>query len=127
LSLDKQVCFSGFLQGLALVELLHQHRIMVVPSIAPEPFGIVAIEAIACGLVPVVSGTGGLPEAIGRCGLVVPPFDSIALADAISRLDDAELFAALLAEGSRHMVRHTRDSVAQAYLKVIKSARSKWS
>jgi glycogen(starch) synthase len=39
---------------------------MVVPSVMEEPFGIVALEGLACGCRMVISKAGGLPEAVGR-------------------------------------------------------------
>jgi glycosyltransferase involved in cell wall biosynthesis len=69
-------------------ELVHQYRlasIVVIPSIY-EGFGLPAAEAMACGA-PVVSTTAGaLPEVVGDAGILVPPADVGALADAISAL-----------------------------------------
>ena len=61
--------------------------VVVVPS-RLEPFGNVAAEALAVGSPVVVSGVGGLTEIVedGRSGLVVPPADPGALADALERL-----------------------------------------
>lgn len=58
-----------------------------------EPFGIVAVEAMACGLPVIASRIGGLAETVvdGVTGCHVPPRDPAALADALQRLlgDDA--------------------------------------
>ncbi len=75
-------------------EFLAAADVAVVPSQWPEPFGLAAIEAMACGTVPVVSDAGILPEIIGpenaRC--VFPQGDAMQLADRIgSVLSDAEL------------------------------------
>jgi glycosyltransferase involved in cell wall biosynthesis len=120
LGLAQQVRFAGWQQGVALVEILNAHRVMAVPSVWEEPFGVVALEGLACGCVPVVARSGGLPDAVGPCGLVVPKNDAVALADAIGRLvaDDAAR-AALLARAPEHLARHTRDQIAQRYLEVI--------
>ena len=56
-------------------------KILVVPSRYDEPFGVVALEGIACGCVVVGSAGGGLPEAIGPCGLTFPNGDATALAE----------------------------------------------
>jgi glycosyltransferase involved in cell wall biosynthesis len=122
LGLAEQVSFAGFKQGRALVDLLNEHRIMIAPSVDDEPFGIVALEAIACGLIPIVADSGGLPDAIGPCGLVVPKADSAALGAAIVRLNDEVMAARLRAQAKAHLEQHSRDKIAQAYLRVLNSA-----
>jgi phosphatidylinositol alpha-1,6-mannosyltransferase len=54
----------------------------------PESFGIVFLEAAACGLAVLATRTGGIPEAVdeGASGLLVPPGDAAALAAAWRRL-----------------------------------------
>src|SRR5262249_34552970 len=80
LDLDGQVTFLGTGTGEDLCAILHHHRILVVPSRYNEPFGIVALEGIACGCAVVGSAGGGLPEAMGPCGLTFPNGDVPALA-----------------------------------------------
>jgi hypothetical protein len=47
-------------------------RVLLMPSVAEEPFGRLAAEARALGLAVVASGVGGLPEALGRDGVALP-------------------------------------------------------
>jgi glycosyltransferase involved in cell wall biosynthesis len=57
------------------------------PNTAPEPFGISLVEALQAGLPVVTSGVGGACEIVdASCGLLTPPGDSTALADALKRL-----------------------------------------
>jgi glycosyltransferase involved in cell wall biosynthesis len=60
----------------------------VVPSVWPEPFGLVALEAAAAGKPVVASGIGGLREVVadGETGLLVAPGDAGALRAAMARL-----------------------------------------
>jgi glycosyltransferase involved in cell wall biosynthesis len=60
----------------------------VVPSIIPEAFGIVALEAMACGKPVIASAIGGLPEVVvdGESGLLVRPGDAVALREALRAL-----------------------------------------
>jgi glycosyltransferase involved in cell wall biosynthesis len=62
--------------------------LLVAPSLYPEPFGRVSVEAQAAGVPVVCSTAGGLPETLlpGVTGLLVPPSDSVALADTVLRL-----------------------------------------
>jgi len=60
---------------------------LAVPSIY-EPLGMVALEAMVCGVPVVGSNVGGIPEAVedGRTGLLVPPRDPSAIAGALDVL-----------------------------------------
>jgi glycosyltransferase involved in cell wall biosynthesis len=70
------------------MEAWHRCSIAVAPSVCPEAFGIVVLEAMACGRPVITSRTGGLSEIVvdGETGLLVPPGDSIALTTALKRL-----------------------------------------
>jgi glycosyltransferase involved in cell wall biosynthesis len=123
LGITSQVHFAGRRTGADLVAALNEHRVLVVPSVWQEPFGVVALEAMACGCVPLVSRSGGLPDAAGAAGVVFELGDGQALAQAIERLlDDPALLNRLRAAGTTHLARHTRDRVARDYLQVMADA-----
>ena len=60
----------------------------VVPSVWPEPFGLVAIEAMAAGRPVIASAIGGLSDIVvdGVTGVLVPPGDALALRASIKRI-----------------------------------------
>ena len=100
LGLTGRVFFDGF-QPEPTASYLSA-AIVLVPS-AVEPFGNVAVEAMAIGRPVIASRVGGLPEIIDdeQTGLLVPPGDPAALAAAISRLlDDGALAQRLAAAGA---------------------------
>ena len=86
----RSVRFTGRADHDQLLALLHRVDVAVLPS-RYEPFGIVALEAVAAGAPLVVTDVGGLGEAVidGQTGLCCPAGDVPALAAAvIAALDD---------------------------------------
>jgi len=69
LGLGDQVTFLGAIREGRGREVA-RHKVMVVPSTWREPFGVVALEGIATGCAVVASEGGGLPDAVGPCGLL---------------------------------------------------------
>ena len=71
----------------SVVQLLTHAVAFACPSVY-EPLGIVNLEAMACGTAVVASDVGGIPEVVddGVTGLLVPPDDPAALADALNAL-----------------------------------------
>jgi glycosyltransferase involved in cell wall biosynthesis len=108
---DAPVRFLGRLDRPELLRCYAEHDILAFPSQWDEPFGLVPLEALACGLPVVATPTGGTPEAIVHevTGLVVPAGDAAALAAALVRLAEQPGLAAALAEEGR---RHVREAHA---------------
>ena len=81
----RNVHFMGFVPITRLNELYSMADVAVVPS-RREPFGLVAIEALACGCPVVATNQGGLPDIISNeVGSLVDVDDAVGLARAIER------------------------------------------
>jgi glycogen synthase len=120
LAVDHQVSFVGKKTGEELVRLLNQHRVMVIPSRWAEPFGVVALEGIACGCATIGSDGGGLPEAIGPCGISFENGNERALADAINRmLNDPALEESCRGAAPVHLQKFSSREIARPYLELI--------
>ncbi len=72
----------------AVMEAWRRCSLAVVPSVWPEPFGLVALEAMMSGRPVIASRIGGLSDTMvdGETGLLVTPGDPTALADALRQL-----------------------------------------
>jgi glycogen synthase len=120
-----QVTFAGPMNSGQIATALNEHRILVVPSLYREPFGIVALEGIACGCVIVGSEGGGLKDAIGSCGLLFPNENLEALVERLAYLvPRPELLSQYRCHAPEHLQRFTSVSVARSYLDLLSSARA---
>jgi glycogen synthase len=121
LGLDRQVTFAGQQSGTALAQTLNRHRVLTVPSRWAEPFGVVALEGIACGCVVVGSQDGGLKEAIGPCGSTFENGKAGELAAQLRRLiNEPETRADLLKNAPEHLAKFQSDAIFAAYLRVMR-------
>jgi glycogen synthase len=116
LGLRRKGVFLGWVGDDMLHSLYRIADMCIVPSIY-EPFGIVALEAMASGCLCVVADTGGLREVVpddGTVGLRFPSRDSAALREIVERVltDDAER-AQLVAEAREHVLRFDWGEVAR--------------
>lgn len=119
LALDDACRFLGPLPRAEVVGWYARADVYCLPSIY-EGFPVAILEAMAAGL-PVVSTTvSGIPEAVehGTTGLLVPPEDAAALADALRQLVvDASLRQSMGLAGRRRVMEHfTIDAIAERYL-----------
>ena len=108
--------FLGWIGDDMLHSLYRVSDLCIVPSIY-EPFGLVALEAMASGCLCVVADTGGLREVVpvdGTVGLRFPSRDATALRSVLERVltDDAER-AQLVAEAREHVLRFDWAEVAR--------------
>ncbi len=90
-----EVDFAGHMDHGPLSQVLPDFDVLVVPSVVPEAFGMVAAEAAACGVLPIVPAHSGIGEAgatleseLGRPGLLsFDPDESVAgIAGALERV-----------------------------------------
>lgn len=107
LGLDRHGCFLGWIGDDVLHSLYRIADLCVVPSLY-EPFGLVALEAMASGCPCIVADTGGLREVVPpgeRVGLRFNGGDPEHLGVMIERmLVDQELRERLVAEASEHVL-----------------------
>jgi len=113
--------FLGWQKGGVPWDLYRKARVVVVPSIWYEVFGLVALEAMAVGTPVIASEIGGLTEVVddGQTGRLVPPGDVQALKMAIEDMMDNKKHALELGRAGRTKV-ETEYSPELHYEQIIK-------
>jgi alpha-maltose-1-phosphate synthase len=105
---------------------LYSHALLFVCPSVYEPFGLINLEAMACGTPVVASRVGGIPDVVvdDETGWLVPPADPAALASAVRRLlADPERAAAFGRAGRRRVeAEFSWDRIAALTLDVYREA-----
>ncbi|NJB68361.1 glycosyltransferase involved in cell wall biosynthesis [Desulfobaculum xiamenense] len=88
LGVAASVEFAGWMDRMELEALRARAALAVVPSVCPESFALVGLEAMAHALPVVGSDSGGITQWLehGVTGLLVPPRDAAALAGAMDAI-----------------------------------------
>lgn len=114
--MQDSVSFLGLQRDEALARTMNRHRVMIVPSLGAEGFGIVALEGLACGCEMVVSDAGGLPEAVGGFGDVFPVGNAVALKTLLERHLAQPVTGTMSDDKVRYLHSRTAKNVAREYL-----------
>jgi len=128
MGLEDRVDFLGWLTEGDMADAYARCALVVIPSIWPEPFAKVGIEALAHGRPVVAFDVGGIHDWLsdGENGYLVPPRDVAALAARIGRLlADPGTASAMGRAGQRRVLAaYTAERHADALLSVFRSVRS---
>ena len=105
--LPDNLIYVGFLPRKQLATLYNAFDIYCFPSMAAEEtFGLTLLEAMACGVPPIVPKFDGLPEVVGEAGVIVPAQefskDMAGFAAAVSAVELSKGIVSLLADNFRH-------------------------
>jgi glycosyltransferase involved in cell wall biosynthesis len=116
LGVAERLDFAGARTLPQVLAIAREHDLFVLPTLPGEGVPRVLLEAMASGLPVVVSDVAGVPTLVQHevNGLLVPPADPVAIADAVDRLiRDPDLRRRLIAVGHRAARAHTADSHAR--------------
>ena len=119
LGISNRVIFTGFLSGEKLKNMYHMADAFVMPSVS-EPYGIVALEAIATGTPAIISNQSGVSESI-RHALKVDFWDVQRMAYLTNQVLSNKQKAAQLAKLARREIANmTWDKAASQTMQVYK-------
>lgn len=109
---DRPIIQLEYLPRDMLFRLIRSARAVLFPSLY-EGFGLPALEALQMGTPVISSNTASLPEVVGGGGLLVDPYETTQIADAIRALDhDDILYERLSRTGMAHAVNFTNEAFA---------------
>ena len=84
---NARIDFPGYIHhDRDLPSWFQRATVVASPSLFQEPFGMVNVEAMACGTPVIGSNRGGIPEVLGEAGILVNPEEVEAFAGALSSL-----------------------------------------
>lgn len=123
MGLDHTVKFHGYVRfGQDLDELYDVATLFVLPSNESEGFPQVILEALGRGLPMVATAVAGIPFVLKNevSALLIPPRDSLALANTVERvLNDPSLYAMLSARGLEVAREHTLEAERDRMVELI--------
>jgi len=123
--LEEKVKIKGWVSEEEKTELMSTCKMFVMPSIF-ESLGIAALEVMSYGRPMVCTNVNGLPETVGDGGIIVPPKDPNAIADAVNSLLEnngkrKEFGIAARAHTEKFLWDHHIDELERIYQQVIDS------
>jgi glycosyltransferase involved in cell wall biosynthesis len=130
LGVEQRIEFKGWLSAELLARELAEASLVAMPSLWPEPFGLVGIEAHAAGRPVIASATGGVADWLqdGVNGLCVKPGDARALSRALNDLLADPVRQAAMGQAGRQLVteRFSPGHHVARLMDAYASARSGW-
>ena len=116
------VRMTGYVDHPMVLEAMSRAAIVIVPSRWNEPFGLTALEAIACGAPLIVSPRGGLPEVAGDAAVYANPDEPGDIAAAILALAADPSRRAALSSAGRERARRFDAAVSAGRLALLRRA-----
>ena len=83
----KRIIITGFLNHSLLSEILPMASVCLVPSKLSEAFGMVAVEAMSCGVIPICNNHSGLKDILGILKINCPELTSVTVTNRSSFFD----------------------------------------
>jgi len=118
LGITDSVIFVNYASESDLAHYYSFASLLAYPSLY-EGFGLPPLEAMACGCPVVTSNTSSLPEVVGEAGIMVDPYDTDSLAQAMRKvLTDSELRDNMIRKGLEQSKRFSWEKAAEQTLEV---------
>lgn len=115
----------GYVSRSELIDITASAKMLIYPSIY-EGFGLPPLEAMACGTPVIASNVSSIPEVVGSAGILIDPYDTNELREAILNLIDDDVMHKKLSVTSLERSRNfsweqcTRNTI-EVYKEVLKT------
>ncbi len=125
LHLSSEVIFTDFVPETDLPAYYSGAEVFVLPSLY-EGFGFPVLEAMACACPVITSNTSSLPEVVGEAGIMIDPYDTDSLAQAMMQvLTDSELSNNMIRKGLEQSKRFSWEKAAEQTLEVYNKVKNR--
>jgi UDP-glucose:(glucosyl)LPS alpha-1,2-glucosyltransferase len=125
---SSRVAMLGWKPHAEVLAAMTHAAIVVVPSRWPEPFGLTALEAMACGAALICAPRGGLPEVMGQVAVPIDPDDPTDIARAmLSLAQDPPRRAAIAAGGLARAAEFSAEAAKIRLADLRRAVLSTWS
>ena len=131
--LDKNIKYKGMVPLSEVFKFYQNSKALLFPIQWEEPFGLVMIEAMACGTPVIAFNRGAVPEVVedGKTGFIIPQFDKNkkinikGLIEAIKKIDQIDRKECRKHVEENFTIKKMVDNYEEAYYKVIEDWRKK--
>jgi glycosyltransferase involved in cell wall biosynthesis len=118
--LINKIVLTGYVINTDLPAIYSQSNIFLYPSLR-ESFGIPMLEAMACGVPVITSGTSSMPEVAGNAAIIINPFKPEEITDAMIKLyKDYDLREHLISAGLIQAAKFSWKAMAEDVLHIYK-------
>ncbi|WP_341214211.1 glycosyltransferase [uncultured Limimaricola sp.] len=124
--LGGDIRYGGHLAGVDLARAFGRASVLLFTPLWDEPFGLAAIEAMACGLPVAAIDQGAVREVIGDCGAYAPPHDPEALAWALLAAMSLPRAAARARVEEHFSIRAMVDGYEALYTEAVAARGAEW-
>ena len=116
--LRSDIIMLGYVPNIEMPAIINQCKVFLYPSLR-ESFGIPILEGMACGVPVITSNTSSMPEIAGDAAILVDPYKSDEIVDAIEHILTDEKFRSLLCEkGIERAAQFSWKHMAEKYLEL---------
>lgn len=124
LGIEDKVLFTNFVPSYDLPSLISGADVFILPSLW-EGFGIPVVEAMACGTPVIVSNISSLPEVVGKAGLLIDPYSTTQIEQAIRTItSDKKLHDKKARECLQRVKKFSWEKMAKTILRVFQEVNS---